>query len=62
VIGVNGAVAAPQQIYIPLLDQVSGNVVLLEGHVAEVLRPNCVRAAVPALQVMFLVLLIYGCK
>jgi len=49
VIGIDGAVAAPQQIDVPLLDQVSGYIVLLEGHIAEILRSNGVRTAVPAL-------------
>lgn len=55
VIGVNAAVAAAQQIDVALLDQICGNVVLLEGHIAKVLSPNGVRAAVPALQMLMFV-------
>lgn len=54
-IGVNGAVAAAQQINVALFDQIRGNVVLLEGHIAKVLSPNGVRAAMPALQMLMFV-------
>lgn len=50
VIRVDGAVAGAQQINIVLLEQIRGNVVLLECHIAKVLSPDGVRAAVPALQ------------
>lgn len=54
-IRVDGAVAAAQQINIVLPEQIRGNVILLEGHIAKVLSTDGVRAAVPALQMFMFV-------